>query len=289
MIKPVDKKTPYYCSKCKNYFKYNYQLAKHQCSDKGDKDAVLKKCKICHKTFNSEHMLQRHKNTKHKEVKATTKSNKVNTKKATKNKSNKESDDSDYKHDDQNDEEMDLDNDNDNDGNWNDNESSDDSDSDYKEKRKSIAKPQASNNPYLCNECDASYRFEKQLERHIKKHTEAYRFVCVLCWDRFKYPHMLQKHMEKHHPEENPAPKAAEPKPENVEKTHICSYCPSAYSNVGGLAQHMSKKHPELKPFKCDKCDKTFVVEEHLKIHTNRHMGIKNFKCDLCDKCKMKA
>lgn len=141
-------------------------------------------------------------------------------------------------------------------------------------------------NDYPCPECKASFRFEKQLQRHIKKHTEAHRFVCIVCNDRFKYPFMLQKHTERHHSEESVKPKVVENKKDTLERNHSCNYCSSAYTNVGGLAQHMSKKHPEIVPFKCDKCDKTFVVEEHLKIHTNRHMGIKNFKCELCDKCK---
>ncbi|XP_037816625.1 zinc finger protein 91-like [Lucilia sericata] len=267
-----EKKTPYHCSKCNSYFKYSYQQTKHRCSDE---DNEGHKCEVCNKTFSTENMLKKHMSSKHKDKKNKTEKKTLDKSKV----SDEEDGDEEFKP-----EEVDMDQDNDN---WNDQgESSDDSDSDYAEKEKTAAKakPEPLENQYKCKECFASFRFEKQLARHMKKHTEAHRFICVLCWDRFKYPHMLQKHMQKHHPEDNPNPKVAETKPENVEKTHVCSYCPSAYSNVGGLAQHMSKKHPEIKPFKCDKCDKTFVVEEHLKIHTNRHMGIKNFKCDLCDK-----
>ncbi|XP_073831431.1 uncharacterized protein [Musca autumnalis] len=148
---------------------------------------------------------------------------------------------------------------------------------------------QLSGNPkpksHYCPQCKATFRFEKQMERHLKKHTDSHRFVCIVCHDRFKYPFMLHKHNEKHHPEEvKNKTKLTEDKKEALDKSYTCNYCTSAYTNVGGLAQHMSKKHPEIVPFKCDKCSKTFVVEEHLKIHTNRHMGIKNFQCELCDK-----
>ncbi|XP_061398306.1 zinc finger protein 271-like [Musca vetustissima] len=147
-------------------------------------------------------------------------------------------------------------------------------------------KPKPLSHP--CPQCKATFRFEKQMERHLKKHTDAHRFVCMVCHDRFKYPFMLMKHNEKHHPEDSKQhrnkTKQLDEKKEQLNKSFICNYCPAAYTNVGGLAQHMSKKHPEIVPYKCDKCDRTFVVEEHLKIHTNRHMGIKNFQCELCEK-----
>lgn len=140
-----------------------------------------------------------------------------------------------------------------------------------------------------CTECRATFKTAKRLKCHKKTHVKCYRFVCHVCDHRFKFPHLLKQHLIKVH--------AQFPNSKNsngsVDKLTVekqvqfhCNYCKCAYNSVGSLAQHMSKKHPTIKPFKCDKCDKAFVVEEHFKIHINRHNGIKNFKCEHCDKCK---
>ena len=37
-------------------------------------------------------------------------------------------------------------------------------------------------------------------------------------------------------------------------------------------------------PFKCDLCDKTFVIKRKLTSHQRVHSGEKPFKCDYSDK-----
>ncbi|XP_059223978.1 zinc finger protein 260 [Stomoxys calcitrans] len=241
----------------------------HRTSDSHNKDKqkFINKCDLCVKEFSSNKLLQKHKRSKHVQNPTSVKEKHTNNI-STNNGHIQEFLDS-------NDDDMTI---------VCNSEFDEMSASEEEDHTLVIEKNAALPHNYPCTECQASFRFQKQLERHIKKHNEAHRFVCITCNDRFKYPFMLKKHIETHHQSEKSKSKITKLKKDNVEKPHECKYCPSAYTNVGGLAQHMSKKHPEIVPFKCDRCEKTFVVEEHLKIHTNRHMGIKNFKCELCEK-----
>ncbi|XP_075157518.1 uncharacterized protein LOC142230775 [Haematobia irritans] len=233
---------------------------------------IQHKCDLCAKEYSSATMLQKHKRSKHKDIGVSIKSK---TKRATVLKNSQPVVLMDMEAP-SNDDEI-------SNKSYVCSQNSDDEKShDEKQTNSNNTKNKVTSENFPCKECKATFRFEKQLERHIKKHTENHRFVCIVCNDRFKYPFMLQKHTEKHHQSEKV--KIIDMKKDTLDKPHACKYCTSAYTNIGGLAQHMSKKHPEIIPFKCEKCEKTFVVEEHLKIHTNRHLGIKNFKCELCDK-----
>ncbi|KAI9590454.1 hypothetical protein GQX74_008621 [Glossina fuscipes] len=151
-----------------------------------------------------------------------------------------------------------------------------------------------------CTECRATFKTVKRLKCHKKTHVKCYRFVCHICDHRFKFPHLLKQHLIKVHAQ-FPNSKNSN---ESVDKLTVekqvqfhCNYCKCAYNSVGSLAQHMSKKHPTIKPFKCDKCDKAFVVEEHFKIHINpfsfkfamkQHMRMHTepapYLCTLCGK-----
>ena len=45
----------------------------------------------------------------------------------------------------------------------------------------------------------------------------------------------------------------------------------------------MSTIHEGLRPYKCEKCDKTFGVRERLKRHFETvHEGKKKYQCPLC-------
>ncbi|XP_058974449.1 zinc finger protein 275-like [Musca domestica] len=229
------------------------------CDSEKALSAMTHQCNTCLKNFTNATMLQKHKRNRHKESEIEKTDNRLS-------KDENSLDNCDLDLD-----QLDS--------------SSRDPTSSEKEETDTIVETNKTRAPHPCPQCKATFRFEKQMERHLKKHTDAHRFVCMVCHDRFKYPFMLQKHNEKHHPDENKnKTRLMEDKKEPLNKSYTCNHCPAAYTNVGGLAQHMSKKHSEIVPFKCDKCNKTFVVEEHLKIHTNRHMGIKNFQCELCDK-----
>uniref|UniRef100_A0A1A9W188 C2H2-type domain-containing protein n=1 Tax=Glossina brevipalpis TaxID=37001 RepID=A0A1A9W188_9MUSC len=138
-----------------------------------------------------------------------------------------------------------------------------------------------------CTECRATFKTANRLKCHKKSHVKCYRFVCHICDRQFKFPRLLKQHLVKVHSQNinNKIDNELADKLTGEKQPQFqCNYCKCAYNSVGSLAQHMSKKHPAIKPFKCDKCDKSFVVEEHFKIHINRHNGIKNFKCEHCDK-----
>lgn len=38
------------------------------------------------------------------------------------------------------------------------------------------------------------------------------------------------------------------------------------------------------KPFKCPECDKSFVTQSSLEVHSRSHSGLKPYFCDICNK-----
>ena len=66
-------------------------------------------------------------------------------------------------------------------------------------------------------------------------------------------------------------------------KPFKCDKCPKTFSQSQHLKTH-GRIHTGEKPFKCDKCHKTFSQSQHLKTHGRIHTGEKPFKCDKCPK-----
>ncbi|CAH1801542.1 unnamed protein product [Owenia fusiformis] len=68
------------------------------------------------------------------------------------------------------------------------------------------------------------------------------------------------------------------------EKPFKCEYCQKCFMLKKVLKQHI-RIHTQEKPFKCDHCGKCFIQQNNLKRHIMTHTGEKPFKCDHCGKC----
>ena len=65
-------------------------------------------------------------------------------------------------------------------------------------------------------------------------------------------------------------------------RSHFCEVCQQPFQKMS-LAKHLMK-HSQEKQFKCQVCEKAFVLEEYLKSHMVVHVESELFKCDICEK-----
>ena len=71
-------------------------------------------------------------------------------------------------------------------------------------------------------------------------------------------------------------------------KDHICDACKKAFANKVDLEGHISFVHEGIKKFKCEQsnqmCNKAFVSQSNLRQHIANVHAQKRFKCDKSDK-----
>lgn len=97
--------------------------------------------------------------------------------------------------------------------------------------------------------------------------TEQTSFVCDLCKKMFKSESHLSCHQVVHI--------AAE--------FYICTLCDRDVGSAEMYDLHLLKRHFANKPFKCDLCDKSYVLKRGLTAHKRSHVKELFYKCDKCD------
>lgn len=124
--------------------------------------------------------------------------------------------------------------------------------------------------PYICNECNQSFRQAGSLKNHIiSKHSPGLQckeiFVCDFCNKVFQIKERLRLHLRIH----------------TGDKPYECNICFKRFARGGQLLQH-SRIHSGNKPYTCQECNSTFTCSANLKLHMNRHLEVRNYICDIC-------
>ncbi len=124
---------------------------------------------------------------------------------------------------------------------------------------------------FQCNKCEAMFVNKEHFDDHLtKQHPELLLFQCTGCTHTFISRLLLETHFQTH----------SDPK-------HNCSKCGQYFTDKRELISH-KKTHTELstpKPKKfheCLICGKVFKKSSDLKRHTFTHTKDKPFKCEKC-------
>jgi len=122
--------------------------------------------------------------------------------------------------------------------------------------------------PYYCPFCGMLFSTSDYLKCHVRVHTDAKRYSCRHCSDRFRWHHQLKRHLLKSH---------------NEGTWFTCDVCEKKFVTRRQLQLH-SFRHEAVKPYVCSECPKRFCTAAALKSHQLVHTNYKQFCYLLC--CK---
>jgi DNA-directed RNA polymerase subunit RPC12/RpoP len=130
--------------------------------------------------------------------------------------------------------------------------------------------PTNQSRPYSCEECNRTFRFVENLQKHIAQgHSdESKPHKCDTCGKRFPHQWNLNRHIQSH----------------TGERPHVCEICNKRFMRAQHLDQH--RKVHEGQRYPCDLCGKQFTHLRNLQRHKRTH-GQKMYACDMCEECFM--
>ena len=121
--------------------------------------------------------------------------------------------------------------------------------------------------PFMCMECDQSFRTARSLKAHLRSHRDDRRYQCSECGKWFRRASGRNEHIRNVH---------------QGLKAHQCDRCPRAFSTSNALKLHIMG-HTNERPHACDKCPKRFKNVTLLNLHIrNVHEGQRSYLCDRC-------
>jgi len=112
-----------------------------------------------------------------------------------------------------------------------------------------------SDRSYVCSTCSRTFAIAKDLNHHLKCHTEQY--CCEHCGRTLKSKCAVALHVARIH-------KGGPPRPV---KRYLCTLCGKLCRNKTDYTVHRNKEHIGVRPFHCDVCSASFFSMSNLRAH----------------------
>lgn len=119
---------------------------------------------------------------------------------------------------------------------------------------------------FLSNSADKSFKVEKKLNSHVKRHKVKRPLQCTQCDKQFSKGFNLTVHVRMH----------------TGERPYKCDQCEYAAAHQSHLKSH-KRSHTGEKPFACNYCNFATAYSSVLISHKRTHTGAKPYECDHCD------
>ena len=116
---------------------------------------------------------------------------------------------------------------------------------------------------------------------------------CRTCGKKFLSKLNLVQHKQRRHKNTTPSSPARPhtshgPSVSTDQSIPKCTVCGQEFQTQFALSRHMLKRHPEALKFRCDSCDKAFLLEEALEMHQVDFHGLRKTSELRCLKCQSK-
>ena len=118
---------------------------------------------------------------------------------------------------------------------------------------------------FVCPTCNRTFAIAKDLNHHLKSHTEQY--CCEHCGQTLKSKYAVALHVARIHNGVAPRPV----------KRYLCTLCGKMCRNKTDYTVHRNKEHTGVRPFHCDVCGASFFSRSNLRAHRQVLFNVMKF------------